>query len=208
MADEKKDQVVAYVLRHGDTAMNDQNRYRGQTNAPLNDKGKNDAKEVAKFFADKQIGQAFSSPLARATDTAKEVLKDKGIKATKDRRLLPLDAGKFTGMKKDDAKADMKYYHDHTDERIPGGESIDGMHKRVRPALFKAFRAGLRSGKPSLVSAHSSVIHSLGAILHEDHKAALVEPGGVVQVSFDGKKFNAVPVLKPKQEKEQSAYAS
>jgi len=208
MADEKKDQVVAYVVRHGDTTLNDENRYRGQKNVPLNDKGKNDAKELAKFFADKQIGQAWSSPLTRATDTVKEILKDKGLKATKVPGLLPLDAGKFTGMKKDDAKADMKYYHEHTDVRIPGGESIDGMHKRVRPALFKAFRAGLRTGKSSLISAHSSIIHSLGAILHEDHKAALVEPGGVVAITWDGKKFDAKPVLKPKQEKEQSAYAS
>jgi broad specificity phosphatase PhoE len=205
MADER---TVAYIVRHGTTKMNEENRYRGQKNVPLDDKGKNDAKELAKFFADKEIGQAYSSPLARATDTAKEVLKSKHIKAVKERGLLPLDAGKFTGMKKDDAKADMTYYHDHTSERIPGGESIDGMHKRVRPALFRALRAGLRSGKPSLISAHSSVIHSLGAILYEDHKAALVEPGGVVKVSFDGKKFNAVPILKPKQEKEQSAYAS
>lgn len=205
MADEK---TVAYVVRHGSTKLNEENRYRGQKNVPLDDKGKNDAKELAKFFADKEIGQAWSSPLARATDTVKEILKEKGIKSTKDRGLLPLDAGKFTGMKKDDAQADMKYYHEHTDERIPGGESIDRMHKRVRPILFKAFRAGLRSGKPSLVSAHSSVIHSLGAILHENHKAALVEPGGVVKVVFDGKNFNAIPVLKPKQEKEESAYAS
>jgi broad specificity phosphatase PhoE len=146
--------------------------------------------------------------LDRATGTAKEILKGRGIKAVKTPALLPLDAGKFTGMKKDDAKADMKYYHDHTDERIPGGESIDGMHKRVRPLLFKGFRAGLRTGKPSLFSAHASVIHSLGAILHEDHKAALVEPGGVVAVTFNGKSFDAEPVLKPKQEKEQSAYAS
>ena len=205
MADEK---VVAYVVRHGTTKLNEENRYRGQKNVPLDEKGKNDAKELAKFFADKQIGQAWTSPLIRATDTAKEILKPKGIKAAKAPALLPLDAGKFTGMKKDDAKADMKHYHEHTDERIPGGESIDGMHKRVRPILFKGFRAGIRSGKPSLFSAHSSVIHSLGAILHEDHKAALVEPGGVVAVVFDGKKFEAKPILKPKQEKEESAYAS
>lgn len=201
------DKVVAYVVRHGTTKLNEENRYRGQKNVPLDDKGKKDAEELAKFFADKQIGQAWTSPLIRATDTSKAILKSKGVKAAKTPALLPLDAGKFTGMKKDDAKADMKYYHEHTDERIPGGESIDGMHKRVRPILFKAFRAGVR-GKPSLVSAHSSVIHSLGAILHEDHKAALVEPGGVVAVVFDGKKFDAKPVLKPKQEKEQSAYAS
>jgi len=208
MADEKKDQVVAYVVRHGTTKLNEENRYRGQKDIPLDEKGKKDTEALTKFFSDKPVGQAWTSPLLRAKETAKGILKSRKIKAIPAKQLLPLDAGKYTGMKKDDPNANMKYYHDHTNERIPGGESIDGMHDRVRPILFKAFRTGLRTGKPSLVSAHSSVIHSLGAILHEDHKAALVEPGGVVAVTWNGKTFDAKPVLKPKQEKESSAYAS
>lgn len=122
--------------------------------------------------------------------------------------LLPLDAGKFTGEKKSDYAEKMKYYHEHTDTPIPGGESIDQMNKRVRRPVFRALRAGVRTGKPSYVSSHSSVIHSLGHILHNDHKAALVEPGGVVAVTFDGKKFTAKPVFRPKKEKEDTAYAS
>lgn len=202
------DQVICYVGRHGDTTLNDEDRYRGQKNIPLNDKGRQDAKDQAAFMADKQIGQAWTSPLSRAKDTVKEVLKGRGIKATVSQKLLPLDAGKYTGQKKSDNKDQMKYYHEHTDVPIPGGESIDEMNDRSRPPLFKAFRAGLRTGKPSFVSAHSSVIHSLGNHLHGDHKAALVEPGGVVAVVFDGKKFRAVPVFKPKAESAETAYAS
>ena len=203
-----KDQVVAYILRHGSTKLNQENRYRGQMDVPLDDQGKQDAKEAAEFLADKPIGQAWTSDLSRAKNTAKEVLKDRGIKPTSVKSLEPLDAGKYTGEKKDDLQEIMKRYHDDTSLRIPGGESIDDMHKRVRPPLFKAFRAGLRTGKPSLVSAHSSVIHSVGHLLHDDHKAALVEPGGVVAVVFDGKKFQAKPIFKPKAESEATAYAS
>jgi broad specificity phosphatase PhoE len=204
------EQVIGYVGRHGDTTANDQNRYRGQSDVPLNDKGKKDAKEQAEFMADKPIGQAWSSDLSRAKDTAKAVLKGRNIKATSLQSLRPLDAGKYTGEKKDDHQEQMKYYHDHTDVPIPGGESIDEMNKRVRRPLFRGFRTALRTGKPSFFSAHSSVIHSLGHLLHGDHKAALVEPGGVVQVTFDGKKFHARPIFKPKkkQELDSSAYAS
>lgn len=208
MADEKTGQVIAYVLRHGDTALNDENRYRGQKNVPLNDKGRQDAKDAAKFMSDKPIGQAWTSDLSRARDTAKEVLKGRGIKAIPIKALEPLDAGKYTGKKKDDLREVMKKYHNDTSLRIPGGESIDEMHKRVTPPLFKAFRTGLRTGKPSLVSAHSSVIHSIGHLLHDDHKAALVEPGGVVAILFYGKQFHAKPIFKPKNETENSAYAS
>jgi broad specificity phosphatase PhoE len=203
-----KDQVVAYIGRHGTTALNESDRYRGQADVPLDDQGKQDAKAQAKFMADKPIGQAWTSNLSRSKDTAKAVLKGRGIKAIPLSSLRPLDAGKFTGEKKSEHKEDMKYYHEHTDARIPGGESIDGMNKRVRPVLLKGLRAGVRTGKPSYFSAHSSVIHSLGNLLHGDHEHALVEPGGVVAVTFDGKKFQAKPVFKPKKEKQESAYAS
>jgi broad specificity phosphatase PhoE len=205
---ENKDQVVAYIGRHGTTDLNKEDKYRGQKDVPLDAQGRQDAKDQAKFMADKPIGQAWTSNLSRSKDTAKEVLKGRGIKATPLASLMPLDAGKFTGKKKGDHKEDMEYYHKHTDARIPGGESIDGMNKRTRSPLLKGLRAGVRTGKPSYFSAHSSVIHSLGNLLHGNHEHALVEPGGVVAVTFDGKKFHAKPVFKPKKEKQESAYAS
>ncbi len=209
MPDEKSnDLIVGYVGRHGDTVLNDQDRYRGQSDVPLNEKGKQDAKDQADFMADKEIGQAWTSPLSRAKDTAKQVLKGRGIRASVSDNLLPIDVGKYTGEKKQDHADQMKYYHEHTDIPIPGGESIDEMNARVRKPLFKGFRVALRTGKPSFFSAHSSVIHSLGHLLHEDHKAALVEPGGVVAVTFDGKKFNATPIFRSKKEKDDTAYAS
>ncbi len=200
------EQVICYVSRHGTTDWNANSgngggRYRGQKDIPLDAQGREDAKEAARFLANIKFGQAWSSDLSRSKDTAKEILKGKGIKVIPLASLKPLDSGKFTGMQKDDAKEDMKYYQEHTDVRIPGGESIDGMHKRVRPPVFKAFRAGLRTGKPSLLAVHSSVIHSIGHLLHDDHTAALVEPGGVIEVIFDGKKFHAKPIFKAKNDK-------
>lgn len=203
-----EEQVVAFFGRHGSTDLNKEDRYRGQKDVPLDDEGREDAKAQAEALKDQEIGQAWTSPLSRARETSKTVLKGRGIKASSLESLLPLDAGKFTGQKKSDHKEQMEYYHKHTDERIPGGESIDQMHKRVRRPIFRALRAGVRTGKPSYVSTHSSVIHSLGQILHDDHEAALVEPGGVVVVTFDGKNFKAVPIFRPKDEKKETSYAS
>ena len=205
---ENNDQVVAYVGRHGTTELNKEDRYRGQENVPLDQQGRQDAKEQAEFMADKLIGQAWTSPLSRSRDTAKAVLEGRGIKVTPLQSLLPLDAGKYTGEKKSDHKEAMKYYHEHTDVPIPGGESIDNINSRSRRPLLRAFRVGYRTGKPSYLAVHSSIIHSLGNLLHGNHKAALVEPGGVVEVSFDGKRFNVKPVFKPKKESEETAYAS
>lgn len=116
--------------------------------------------------------------------------------------MRPLDAGDLAGKPKNAKyKALMKKYQDDTSKVIPGGESIDNLHTRSRRPLMKAFHAGLK-GKPSLLSTHSSIIHSMGHVLHDDHEYALVEPGGVVEVSWDGKKFNSKPVFKPKKKLE------
>ena len=206
------DQVVAYAVRHGRTVANEENKFRGQIDVPLDENGKQDAKDAAKFLADKQIGQAWTSPLSRSKDTAKVILKGRGIKSIPDDALLPLDAGKFAGKSKEKYRAKMDYYEAHPDETIPGGESLDDLHVRARRPLLKALRVGLRSKKPSLITAHASILHVLGELLHGDHEKALTEPGGVVEVIFDGKKFQARPVFKAKeetgQEKKEDQYAS
>ena len=191
------EKTVAYVVRHGTTDLNAEDRYRGQLNIPLDKKGKEDAESLRDFFKDKEIGKAWTSDLSRASDTARTILRGKNIPATRDADLRPLDAGKFAGKKKSESKDEMKKYQNDTSKKIPGGESIDNLHSRNRRPLLKALRAGI-NGKPSLVSTHSSVIHSLGHILHGKHDVALVEPGGVVAVNWDGKKFNAKPIVKPK----------
>lgn len=195
------DKTVAYVVRHGTTDLNssdpDKARYRGQLNVPLDKKGKEDAEQLREFFKDKKIGKAWTSDLSRASNTAKTILQGRNIPATRDADLRPLDAGKFSGKKKSEYKDEMEKYQKDTSKKIPGGESIDNLHRRNRRPLLRAMRAGI-NGDPSLVSTHSSVIHSLGHILHGKHDVALVEPGGAVAVNWDGKKFSAKPILKPK----------
>jgi broad specificity phosphatase PhoE len=213
MADENTNgQVVAYIVRHGSTIENEQHKFRGQLNIPLDEKGRQDAKDVAKFLSDKPIGQAWTSDLSRSKDTAKEILKGRGIKAAPLTTLRPLDSGKFAGKSKDEYKSEMDYYEKHPSVKIPGGESLENLHKRARQPILKSFRAGIRTGKPSLVVAHSSIIHTVGELLHGDHEAALVEPGGVVKILFDGKRFHANPVFKAKEETaeetKQDQYAS
>ncbi|HZS43339.1 MAG TPA: histidine phosphatase family protein [Candidatus Paceibacterota bacterium] len=200
------EKTVAFIVRHGSTRLNDENKYRGQLDVPLDERGKREAKEVAEFLKNQPIGQAWTSDLRRAKDTAKEILKGRGLKAIPTEKLRPLDSGKFAGKSKDEYKEQMEYYHEHPEEKIPGGESINGANNRMRKPLLKAFRAGLR-GKPSLVSAHASVIHSAGHLLHNNHKAALVKPGGAVKVIYDGEKFKARPIFKAKMEDEKH-YAS
>ena len=53
-----------------------------------------------------------------------------------------------------------------------------------------------------MVVAHSSIIHELGNVVHNDHTSTLVRPGGVAAVSFDGKAFSAKPLIRPLTDKD------
>lgn len=196
---------VAYVVRHGTTELNSQGKFRGDKDIPLDAKGRKDAQQAAEFLKDKDLGNAYSSDLSRAKDTAKAVVGDKFVDTTEN--LRPLDVGNLAGKKKSEHMSEIAAIQKDHSLRLPGSdENLADFDQRIRHPLLKAFHAGIRTGKPSVVFTHASVIHGLGHLLHNDHEHNLVKPGGIVQVSFNGKDFIAEPVFKSK--KAPDGYAS
>jgi len=199
MADETK--VAAYFVRHGTTELNESNSFRGPLDVPLDDKGMQDAANLGQYFANTEIGSAWNSDRQRTVSTAKAILDSKGIVSTSDPNLRAWNVGYLGGLNKDEHADEIQYFQRHPDEQIPNGESLNEFKKRVRHPILRALHAGVTSGKPSMVVAHSSIIHEVGAIIHKDHSAALVKPGGVVAVTHDGKGFKAAPILRPETKK-------
>lgn len=192
-----KSQVVAYFQRHGTTTLNDDGRFRGPIDAPLDDKGLDDAHTASAFYQDKDLGDSWSSDKDRTETTARAILQPKGKTFTPDLNLRAWNVGYLAGEKKQDHKDDVEYFQSHPDVQVPGGESLDHFKQRVRAPILKAIHAGIQSGKPSLVVTHSSVIHELNHIIHNDHTHNLVKPGGIVAVHYDGKHFSTKAVFKP-----------
>lgn len=64
-----KDWYLATV-RHGETDYNKENRYAGSIDIPLNEKGRNDARQGAKLLRSIKFDVALVSPLKRAIETA------------------------------------------------------------------------------------------------------------------------------------------
>lgn len=191
-----ENQVVLYVVRHGQTILNGEGKFRGTIDVPLDEKGIKDAKQLAKFFENIKIGDAWSSSLDRATHTACIILDPKGLEASPTDELKSLDVGDLAGKLKSEHQAELEYYQEHTNEPFPGGESIQHFRARVRPPILRAIHAGIRNGSPSMIVSHASIVHETGNIIHQDHTSALVKPGGVVAVMYDGKHFTAVPIVK------------
>ena len=193
------ERTICYFVRHGETQANGEGLFRGTKEEwPLTDKGIQDAHDVKDFLKDKPIGDSWTSSKKRAEDTAEIVLGPRGQVASPTDSLHPLDVGYLSGEKKSEHQADINYFQRHQDVKIPGGQSIQEFRSQVKPSILLAIRRGVENDAPSAVFAHASIIHEVGNLVHGDHSSALVEPGGVTAVTYDGKFFRAKAVFKGK----------
>ena len=58
------------LIRHGETAWNREQIFRGVYDIPLNENGRAQARHLAEALAKREIDAAYSSPLSRAQETA------------------------------------------------------------------------------------------------------------------------------------------
>lgn len=201
MPESTEPKTVAYFIRHGSTQLNDENRFRGPLNPPLDENGINDAHKASDFLSNVELGDAWSSDRDRAETTARAVLQPKGMSFESDPNLRSWNVGYMAGQKKSEMGDDISYFQRHTDQQIPNGESLDQFRDRVHPPILRALQSGVKTGKPSLVIAHSSVLKEVGNMLHGDHNHNNVDPGGIVAVTHDGQKFDSKAVLKARTKK-------
>ena len=189
---------VVFIVRHGQTVLNAEKKFRGNANPPLDDTGIKQAHRLASIFKDIDISHIFCSDKQRSTKTAEIIAAAKGAPVHKTEGLRALDVGTFSGQKRDaTSEAELQKYLDQPDSQIPGGESLNDFKARIAPCLQEAIDLYCECGAPPILVAHSSVVHEVGSIAHGDHKSVLVEPGGVIAVYVTNGKLGAEPIFKP-----------
>lgn len=177
--------LAALFVRHGQTEANKERKFRGPMNIPLDNTGRQQALDVRRFLAgylgNQPLGQAFRSNKDRTAETAHLILGPGRTRVVKN--FDPLNVGIYAGQPKNDENMKaMVHYQNNPDEKIPGGERINDFRKRTNPEIKMAIAEGEKSGKPSISFVHSSTIHQVSHLLHNDHNAVKVRPGGVVGV--------------------------
>ena len=86
-----------FVIRHGETAWNVEQRIQGQLDIPLNDTGRWQAARLAQALAGEGIQAIYSSDLSRAAETAAPLARAAGLKLTTDTYLRERGFGHFEG---------------------------------------------------------------------------------------------------------------
>lgn len=75
--EERSEQLLLTFFRHGRTDYNLNHKIQGQTDVPLDDVGKKEARNLARRIQTEEVDGVFSSDLSRASETAKIATNDR-----------------------------------------------------------------------------------------------------------------------------------
>lgn len=190
-----------FILRHGATASNSKDNYRGWSNRPeaqLSPEGREGVRESALFL--KNCGYKFplilTDELDRTQETASiasSILDIREIETVPG--LKPLNVGDWTGKSKIEHPVDP--YLKHPEKKIPGGESHNEFDIRMAKVFSDILELIEEIKHPILIIAHGSTVSFLHN--HMTKKAGeevgyegLVNPSGVLVFTEDG----IIPLIK------------
>jgi broad specificity phosphatase PhoE len=150
------------LVRHGETDDNAADRFQGQLDTRLNDRGREQARVLAGQLAREGLRALYSSPLVRARETAEIIGARLGLEPVLDERLMEADSGDWSGRPYAEiiaAQPGAFYAWRAADPafRFPNGESVAEQAARVAAALIDV-RAG---PLPALVVCHGGVIRAV-----------------------------------------------
>jgi broad specificity phosphatase PhoE len=171
--------VELICVRHGRTGWNVDRRFQGQTDIPLDDRGRAQAQAVAASLRGEAFDLAVSSDLGRAVETAQTILREHpGTPLRLDRDLREMAFGTWEGLTwaqivEGDAELALEREHRPRSYAPPQGESFDLLVERTQRAIERIV-AELPDGGRALVVTHAGILHALlPVILGQDEGEAL-----------------------------------
>ena len=125
-----------YLVRHGETELNQKKCYYGHMDVGLSEKGVKQAKAIGAFFQNRSFDVVVSSPLIRAVKTAEYILGGREQKIVVDERLSEQNFGIFEGFTYEQLLERypdefQSWNQDFSGYRIPGGESFSDVRDRI-----------------------------------------------------------------------------
>ncbi len=150
------------LVRHGETTWNAERRLQGQTDIPLNQVGRAQAKAAASRLATERFDALYSSDLSRALETAAPAAALLGLKTQPTETLRERFFGAFQSLTHEEAQA--RYPEDYArfrardpDHCMPDdGESLRAFSARIEASLGDL--AGKHRGQTLLVVTHGGVL--------------------------------------------------
>jgi len=160
------------LARHGETDWNRDGVWQGWADPPLNETGREQARQLAEQLRETPFDAVYASDLRRARETAEIVAAPHGVPVVADPGLREIDVGSWSGLTR--AQIAQRF----PDGERPDGETRDQHRARVLAAVERIARANL--GRRILVVTHGGTMRALhghltGAPVHPVANCGVLE---------------------------------
>lgn len=156
---------MLYIMRHGKTEWNARHKLQGRTDIPLNEEGRSMAEQTAKECENIHFDICYCSPLIRATETAKIVLKGRNIPIVTDDRLLEMSFGIYEGVENSfqilDCPINVLFRNPADYTPVEGAESLKDLYARTGEFLKEVVSPRLECGEDILIVGHGAMNSSM-----------------------------------------------
>jgi broad specificity phosphatase PhoE len=151
-----EDDLVTLVLwRHGQTDYNLERRFQGQSDMPLNELGRQQAAQAARYLATMEPSAIFSSDLSRATVTADALARLTGLPVQLDKDLRERSGGSWEGLTEPEIAA--RFPAERASWNPPDGEASVVVADRASAALAR-IADSLPGGSLAVVVSHGAAL--------------------------------------------------
>jgi len=135
-----------YLVRHGQTAWNAEERAQGHSDIPLDHEGLRQADSLGQAFQDRRIGLVLCSDLQRAQQTAQPIVDATGATFETTALLRERGFGDWEGELFGDianrwSALEAKQKKDRLELRPPNGESFADVWERIQPITDRLLAA-------------------------------------------------------------------
>jgi broad specificity phosphatase PhoE len=157
--------VILYLVRHGETESNRNRLALGRADVPLNEAGEKQAACLGKALAGEPIAAVYSSPLARAMQTAAAIASGSGLGVQVKPGLIEMDIGEAEGLTFPEVRERFPgllegwVAEDGPSYPMPGGERLTDVQKRAWEAVQSL--ASLHADETICAVTHNFVILSV-----------------------------------------------
>ncbi|HEY9807636.1 MAG TPA: histidine phosphatase family protein [Candidatus Obscuribacterales bacterium] len=153
------------LVRHGETEWNRQKRFQGQIDVPLNDNGREQARQAAEFLRSVSIDVAVSSSMQRPKETAEIILQHHpGVELKLEDELQEISHGLWEGKLESEIEAEFpgelqRWQATPEAVQMPEGENLQQVWDRAIAAWYAIVETAAASDSPQtvMVVAHDAI---------------------------------------------------
>lgn len=156
---------MLYIMRHGRTDWNELHKLQGRTDIPLNEEGREMARQAAARYREVHLDVCYCSPLLRAKETAEILLNGRGIPIIPDDRLKEMSFGIYEGVQDSfqipDCPINVFFKEPAAYKAVEGGESFEELFARTGSFLKEKVEPELKENKDVLIVGHGAMNSSI-----------------------------------------------